>query len=115
MSIHGVATAGAPSRRRCRKPPSRRSLAIAPIFLCGVLTAWLGIFSGCSLDDLPDNPSSVLVYSVPKRVNLPGGESTERRYLVDGIATDPEWAEVPYSYVALGPENGNQGEASSWP
>lgn len=51
----------------------------------------------------------MVVQPVAKRVFVPGGESTERRYLVDGVATDPEWATVPYSYVAVGPENGNQG------
>jgi hypothetical protein len=64
---------------------------------------------GCGLDDLPQNPTSVVAFPVAQRVPLPDGGTQERRLLVDGIATDPEWADVPYHYIAMGPEYGNGG------
>ena len=64
---------------------------------------------GCGLDDLPENPTSVVALPVARSVLLPSGETQQRRNLVDGVATDPEWAEVPYQYVAMGPEHGNGG------
>ncbi len=72
-------------------------------------SAGLGLIAGCSLDDLPENPSFVTARRASRLVAVPGADSTQRRYLVDGVATDPEWIDVPYSYVAVGPENGNQG------
>jgi hypothetical protein len=67
-------------------------------------------FSGCGLDgSLPQNPTLITALPVATRVALPGGGTEERRRLVDGAATDPEWNQVPYNYIAMGPEYGNQG------
>jgi hypothetical protein len=97
------------SGERPTKPRSHGSLPLSAAATFLVLSAGLALIAGCSLDDLPENPSFVTVQPAPKRVTVPGEEPTERGLLIDGIATDPEWAEIPYSYVAVGPENGNQG------
>ena len=113
MSIPRVAGAAAGRSGVCStKPRSHRSLPLttfAAVFLFSAASSGLVLLAGCSLDELPENPSFVTVESAAKRVPLPDGGSIERRYLVDGVATDPEWADIPYSYVAVGPENGNQG------
>ena len=71
--------------------------------------ACLGL-AGCGLDEnLPENPLQVIAQPGPLRVLLPNGDLVERRHLVDGDATDAEWATVPYQYLAMGPENGNGG------
>jgi len=88
-----------------------RVVGRAPAFPTAVfvLAAAVALFIGCGLDGLPPNPTLITAVPVAKRVRLPDGETEERRRLVDGVATDPEWNEVPYHHIAMGPENGNQG------
>ncbi len=89
--------------------PSRvQGWRILPALRLAALLA-IAAAQGCGLDDLPENPTSVVALPVAQRVLLPDGETQERRLLVDGVATDPEWAEVPYQYIAMGPEHGNGG------
>ncbi|HWN80740.1 MAG TPA: hypothetical protein VNM87_01470, partial [Candidatus Udaeobacter sp.] len=72
--------------------------------------AFLLVVAGCGLsEDLPQNPLNVVAEPVSLRVQLPNGDTIERRLLVDGDATDAEWATVPYQFIAMGPENGNGG------
>ncbi len=100
---------GAPSRWLTRA--SRLATAgarSASAHLIGIALA-AGLLPGCSLDTPPENPTGVTVQPVSALVSVPGGEFVPRRYLVDGVASDPEWSAIPYSYVAMGPEHGNQG------
>jgi hypothetical protein len=104
--------AGAAAIRRGERPSELRfpgSLPLSALTSFLFITAVLALVAGCSLDDLPENPSFMTVGRVSRNVAVPGADSTWRRYLVDGFATDPEWAAVAYTYVAVGPENGNQG------
>lgn len=95
--------AGAASAQ-CR----RRSLLIRAWSL-GVLGGSV-LVAGCGLDsELPPNPVAIVAITVSSRVEFPGGETEERRRLVDGEASDPEWNQIPYFHIAMGPENGNQG------
>ena len=74
------------------------------------LALLLAAVAGCGVgEDLPQNPLTVVAEPVSLRVQLPNGDTIERRYLVDGDATDAEWATVPYQFVAMGPEHGNGG------
>jgi hypothetical protein len=88
-------------------PSAIRQFAVAA--LLAVSTFVLGL-AGCGLsEDLQQNPLTLVATPVPLRVQLPNGDTIERRLLVDGEATDPEWSTVPYQYVAMGPEFGNGG------
>jgi hypothetical protein len=69
----------------------------------------VGSIAGCGLDEPPSNPTTITAVPVSSVVQLPNDETEFRRRLVDGEATDPEWNDIPYFNVAMGPENGNQG------
>lgn len=109
MSFSRVAGVG---RASCHKQvthaisvPARLAVLSGPILLLLALAT-----GGCSLEgELEPNPVTITVTPVARRVDLPGGESEERRRLVDGFATDPEWRDIPYTHIAVGPEYGNQG------
>jgi hypothetical protein len=66
---------------------------------------------GCSLDENPlkIDRIDVQVTRGSFLVDVPGSIATERRFLVDGLATDPEWGTAPYYYVSMSPEQGTGG------
>jgi hypothetical protein len=66
------------------------------------------LFPSCSLDDLPSNPTVLVAPYLPDTVRTPQG-SVARLALIDGVASDPEWNELQYTHIAVGPEHGNSG------
>lgn len=90
-------------------PARRQGLVVRAASIALALSALAVLVPSCGLDELQSNPVTLVAQPVARRVLLPGGETEERRHLVDGEATDPEWAAVPFTHLAVGPEQGNQG------
>lgn len=110
MSFSRVASVGHASRHNGVTLAISVRARLAALSLPILLLSLALLSGGCSLEsELEPNPIAITVRPVPKRVQLPGGDSEERRRLVDGFATDPEWRDIPYTHIAVGPEYGNQG------
>lgn len=84
------------------RPPDPWTRVVAAGSLALLLVA------GCSLDESEFKVESVDITAqiVPTRVVLPDGSDLQRRSLIDGIATDPEWGETPYHILAMSPQQG---------
>ncbi len=107
MTLPRVLRPGRSAGTMCARSRQRSYPIPALLVAVALSLSWV---EGCGLSGgLPPNPIVIVATPVPRRVELPGGGTEERRRLVDGDATDPEWAEVPYFYAAMGPENGNGG------